>query len=67
MDQENSCDRINREVLWQVLKMYNLGGKLLNDNKSMYVNCLACLIVNGDESGCFTIDSGARQGCIMFP
>ena len=38
IDLENAYDRVNREVLWQVLIMYNVGGKLLNGITSMYVN-----------------------------
>ena len=30
MDFEKAYDRFNREVLWQVLRMYDVGGKLLN-------------------------------------
>ena len=33
----------------------------------MYVYSLACVIVQGGESDCFRIDSGARQGCNMSP
>ena len=44
-----------------------MGGKLLNGIKSMYVSSLTCVKVKGDESECFGIDSGVRQGCIMFP
>ena len=39
-------DRVNREVLRQVLRMYDVGGKLLNGIKSMYVNSLAYVRVN---------------------
>ena len=28
-------DRVNRKALWQVLRMYDVGGKLLNGIKSM--------------------------------
>ena len=49
------------------LKIYNVGGKLLNVIKSMYVKSLACIRVKGGESKCFRIDSGVRQGCIMSP
>ena len=28
-------DRVNREALWQVLRMYDMGGKLLNGIKSV--------------------------------
>ena len=42
MDLEMAYDSINRKALWQVLRMYDVGGKLLSGIKSMYVNSLAC-------------------------
>ena len=38
MDLEKTYDRVNREALGQVLRMYDVIGKLLNGIKSMYVN-----------------------------
>ena len=38
MDLEKAYDRVNREPLWEVLRMYDVGGKLFNDIKSIYVN-----------------------------
>ena len=66
MNLEKEYDRVNREALWQVLRMYDVGGILLNGIKSVYVNSLACVRVKGGESECFRIDSGVRQVCIMF-
>ena len=43
MDLKKAYDRVNREALWQVLRMYDVGGKLMNGIKSMYVNILAAL------------------------
>ena len=43
MDLEKAYDRVKREALWQVLRMLDVGGKLLNGIKSMYVNSLACV------------------------
>ena len=60
MDLEKAYDRVNREALWQVLRMYDVGGKLLNGIKSMYVNSLACVRVKGGESECFRINSDMR-------
>ena len=40
MDLEKACDRVNRESLWQVLRMYDVGGNLLNSIMSVYVNSL---------------------------
>ena len=47
--------------------MYDVGGKLFNGIKSVYVNTLACVRVKGCESECFRIDSGVRQACIVSP
>ena len=40
MNLEKAYDRVNREELRQVLRMYDVGGKLLNGIKSMYDNSL---------------------------
>ena len=56
---------VNRKALFQVLRRYDVGGKLLNGIKSMYVNSLACVRIKGGESACFRIVGGVRQGCIM--
>ena len=45
MDLEKAYDRVKREALWQVLTIYDVGGKLLNGIKSAYVNSLACVRV----------------------
>ena len=35
VDLEKVYDRVNRETLWQVLRMYDVGGKLLIGIQSM--------------------------------
>ena len=67
MDLEKPYDRVHRKALWQVLRMYDVGGKLLNDIKSIYVNSLACVRIKGCESEPSRIDSGVREMCIMYP
>ena len=67
LDLEKAYDRVNREALWQVLRVYDVGGNLLNGIKSMYVNSVPCVRIKGGESECFRINSGVRQGCIMSP
>ena len=37
IDLEKAYNRVNREALWQVLRKYDVGGKLLSGIKSMYV------------------------------
>ena len=38
MDLEKAYDRINMEALWQKLRMYDEGGRLLTGIQSMHVN-----------------------------
>ena len=33
IDLEKAYDRVNREAMWQVLRMYDMGGKLLSGIK----------------------------------
>ena len=37
IDLEKAYNRVNRVALWQVLRMYDVGCKLLGGIKSMYV------------------------------
>ena len=65
IDLENTYDRVNREALWQVLRMFDVGCKLLDGIKSMYIDSSVCVRVKGGESEWLRIDSGERQGYIM--
>ena len=65
IDLEKGFGRFNREALWQVLRIYDVGGKLLSGIKSMYVDSSACVRVKVGESKQFRIVSGVRQRCIM--
>ena len=64
IDLEKVYDWVNREVLWQILRIY-VGIKLLNVIKSIYVTSLACVKVKVCENERFRTDSGLRQMCIM--
>ena len=50
IDLEKAYYKINREVLWEVLRMYDVLGKLLNGIKSIYVDSSACVRVKWGES-----------------
>ena len=43
-------DVYDRKALCQVLRMYDVGGKLLSGIKGMYVDSSACVRVKGGES-----------------
>ena len=51
IDLEKVYNSVNMEGLWQVLRIYDVGGKLLGGIKNMHVNSSGCVRVKGGESG----------------
>ena len=67
MDLEKAYDRVDRDAMWNVLRMYGVGGKLLGAVKSLYVGSRACVRVGDEVSEWFPVRVGLRQGCVMSP
>ena len=67
MDLEKVYYTIDREVMWQMLRMYGVGGKLLKAVQSLYVDSRTCVRVGMDVSEWFPVNVGLRQGCVMSP
>ena len=67
LDLEMAYDRVNREALWQVMRMYDAWVKLLSGIKSIYVDSSACVRIKGGVRKQFMIDSGVRQGLYHVP
>ena len=67
VDLEKAYDRVDREMLWQVLESYGVGGRLGRAVKSLYERCQACVRVLGQNSDWFGVEHGVRQGCVMSP
>ena len=67
MDLEKAYNRTIREALWQVLRKYDVVGKLLNGIKSVYINSPSYIRLKGVKRVCFRIEIGVRKGCIMSP
>ncbi len=64
MDLEKAYDRVDWLVLWEVLKIYGVGEKLLSAIKSFYEAASACVEINGETSEHFEIKVGFRQRCV---
>ena len=62
MDLEKAYDRIDRKAVWEVLRLYGVGGKLLNAVKSFYEDSKACVRVGSEVSEWFPVNVGLRQG-----
>ena len=67
LDLEKAYDRVDREAMWNVLRLYGVGGKLLKAVKSLYVGSKACVRVGNELSDWFEVRVGLRQGCVMLP
>ena len=67
MDLEKAYDTINQHDMWQMLRVYGVGGNLLKAVKSFYVDSRARVWVGNDLSEWFPVNVGLSQGCVMSP
>ena len=56
MDLEKAYDTIDRHGMWQMLRVYEVGGKLLKAVQSFYVDSRACVRVGNDVSEWFPVN-----------
>ena len=59
--------RVDRDAMWNVLRLNRIGGRLLRGVKSLYVGSKACVRVGNEVSEWFPVRVGLRQGCVMSP
>ena len=65
LDLEKAYDRVDRDAMWNVLRIYGVGGKLLRAVQSLYADSRACVRVGNEMSEWFPVKVGLRQGCMM--
>ena len=54
-------DMIDRHGMWQMLRVYGVGGKLLKEVKSFNIDSWACVRVGNDVIEWFLVNVGLRQ------
>ena len=67
MDLEIAYDTIDLHGMWQMLREYGIGRKLLKAVQSFYIDSRACVRVGDDVSEWFPVNIGFRQSCAMSP
>ena len=67
LDLEKAYDRVDRDAMWNVLRLNGIGGRLLRGVKSLYVGSKACVRVGNEVGEWFPVRVGLRQGCVMLP
>jgi exonuclease III len=63
IDYKKAYDRVSHTFLTALLEKMNVGRSMMNRIKTMYSNCIAQIIVNGDLSEPVCFLGGVRQGC----
>ncbi len=64
---EKAYDRVDRKGLWDVLRIYGVGGHLLEGIGSFYKDSSASVCMNGELSESFGVGVGVRQGFMISP
>ena len=64
---EKAFDTIGRHGMWEMLRVYGVGGKLLKAVQSFYVDSRARVRVGNYVNEWFPVNVRLRQGCVMSP
>ena len=63
LDLEKAFDRINHEYLKQVMVAFGFGPRIRAWIDLLYYDCNSRVIINGNTTSTFKVQSGVRQGC----
>ncbi len=65
VDLETAFDRTDWDAMWDVMRVYGVGARLLSGMRSFYKDANVCVEVNGEVGESFRIHGGVRHGCVM--
>ena len=60
-------DRVNRDILWKVLKNKGVPDKLIDLIKGLLVGSAAAIRIKGEIVADFSLDMGLKQGSVFSP
>jgi hypothetical protein len=58
---------LHRPSLWKNLGLDGLSTKYINIKKTFYTSSSCCVRTDFDNTDCFPVDSGVKQGCVLSP
>ena len=67
IDLSKAFDTVNRELLWEILERLGVPPKFRNILRQFHDGMQACVSVGGQQSPCFNVDVGVKQGCVLAP
>ena len=67
IDFKKAFDSLHRDTVWKIVRSYGVPPKLVTLIELFYQHFECSVIVNGNLSEWFPVQSGVRQGCIISP
>ena len=67
VDLEKAFDSIDRKVLWKILRHYRGPQKIVRMIRVLYDGFQASVLHEGEATGSFSMNTGARHGCLLSP
>ena len=67
IDLTKAFDSVNREALWAFLERLGCPPKFVSITRQLHEGMKGCVLYDGDQSGSFNINTGAKQGCVIAP
>ena len=67
IDFKAAFDSIHRPTMWHILADYGIPDKYIRLIRQTYKDCEAAVLVNGEKTDWFKIETGVRQGCVWSP
>ena len=67
LDLKSAYDRVNRILLWEVLRRLGIDGRVLSAVQSLYDECTVSMNIGGKSGQRFTSHTGVKQGCPLSP
>ena len=67
IDFRKAFDSLHRDTLWKIVRAYGVPPKLVTLIGLFYRHFECSVIVSGEPSTWFTVESGVRQGCTISP
>ena len=67
VDLTKAFDTVSRESLWKVLRKLGVPQKMLDVITAFHCGMKACVRSDGEQSECFDVTNGTKQGCVLAP
>ena len=67
IDVKKAFDRVFRGGLWARLWKIGIRGKMWRILRVIYKKVESCVLVSGDKTDWFDVETGVRQGCVLSP